>query len=84
MTQKAFIEVQFPIGPISLESYKERKANHAQILKTLGKWWGEKPMVLTRAIIIANGRVIVDETPAKLHERNKSGKLDDVFHDLTT
>jgi putative DNA methylase len=54
MTQRAFIEVQFPIGPLSLESYKERKANHAQILKTLGKWWGEKPMVLTRAIIIAS------------------------------
>ena len=53
MNQKSFIEVQFPIGPLSLESYKERKANHAQILKTLGKWWGEKPMVLTRAIVIA-------------------------------
>jgi hypothetical protein len=49
MTQPSLLEVQFPIGPLSLESYKERKANHAQILKTLGKWWGEKPMVLTRA-----------------------------------
>jgi adenine-specific DNA methylase len=54
MNQKSFIEVQFPIGPLSLESYKERKANHAQILKTLGKWWGEKPMVLTRAIVIGS------------------------------
>ena len=26
MTQKVFIEVQFPIGPLSLESYKERDA----------------------------------------------------------
>lgn len=54
MTQPSLLEVQFPIGPLSLESYKERKANHAQILKTLGKWWGEKPMVLTRALIIAS------------------------------
>jgi putative DNA methylase len=52
MSSKSFIEVQFPIGPLSLEAYKERKANHAQVLKPLGKWWGEKPMVLTRAIVL--------------------------------
>jgi putative DNA methylase len=51
MTQIAFIEVQFPIGPLSLESYKERRVSHGKIL-SLGKWWGEKPLVLTRAIII--------------------------------
>jgi ABC-2 type transport system ATP-binding protein len=44
----------------------------------------EVDAICTRAIIIAHGRVIVDETPARLRERNKSGKLDDVFHDLTT
>jgi len=54
MTAKSFIEVQFPIGPLSLESYKERKANHAQVLKPLGKWWGEKPLVLTRAIVLGS------------------------------
>ncbi len=48
---KAFIEVQFPIGPLSLESYKERRVSHGKVL-TLGKWWGEKPLVLTRAIIL--------------------------------
>lgn len=50
-TAKAFIEVQFPIGPLSLESYKERRVSHGKVL-TLGKWWGEKPLVLTRAIIL--------------------------------
>ncbi len=48
---KSFIEVQFPIGPLSLESYKERRVSHGKVL-TLGKWWGEKPLVLTRAIIL--------------------------------
>ncbi|MGF1612709.1 MAG: DUF1156 domain-containing protein [Gammaproteobacteria bacterium] len=49
---KAFIEVQFPIGPLSLESYKERDAKGAKALSSLGKWWGSKPLVLTRAIIL--------------------------------
>jgi len=50
---KTFIEVQFPIGPLSLESYKERRVSHGKVL-TLGKWWGEKPLVLTRAIILGS------------------------------
>ena len=52
MSQKAFIEVQFPIGPLSLESYKERDAKGAKVLSSLGKWWGAKPLVLVRAIVI--------------------------------
>ena len=53
MTAKTFLEVQFPIGPLSLESYKERDAKGAKILASLGKWWGAKPLVLVRAIVIA-------------------------------
>lgn len=52
MNQKAFIEVQFPIGPLSLESYKERDAKGSKALSSLGKWWGAKPIVLVRAIVI--------------------------------
>lgn len=52
-TAKTFIEVQFPIGPLSLESYMERKVSHGKVL-SLGKWWGEKPLVLTRAIILGS------------------------------
>ena len=48
---KSFIEVQFPIGPLSIESYMERRVSHGKVL-SLGKWWGEKPLVLTRAIIL--------------------------------
>lgn len=52
MNQKSFIEVQFPIGPLSLESYRERDAKGAKVLASLGKWWGAKPLVLVRAIVI--------------------------------
>src|SRR5690625_3633250 len=50
--QKAFIEVQFPVARLSAESYKERKAGAGQTLTGLGKWWGRKPLVLVRAIIL--------------------------------
>ncbi|WP_199317070.1 anti-phage-associated DUF1156 domain-containing protein [Chroococcidiopsis sp. FACHB-1243] len=50
--QKAFIEEQFPVSLISKESYKERKAGAGQTLTGLGKWWGRKPLILVRAVII--------------------------------
>ncbi len=37
----------------------------------------------SRAIIIAAGRVVADATPAELARRHPSGKLDDVFRDIT-
>ena len=49
---KTFIEVQFPIGPLSVESYIERLPYVGKPLNSLGKWWGSKPLVLTRAIIL--------------------------------
>lgn len=48
----SFIERQFPVAKVSAESYKERKANHAQTLTGLGKWWGRKPLGLVRATIL--------------------------------
>lgn len=48
----AFIEVQFPVSKLSKESYKERMSNVGQTLTGLGKWWGRKPLVLVRAIIL--------------------------------
>jgi putative DNA methylase len=48
----SFIEVQFPVSKLSKESYTERKANVGQTLTTLGKWWGRKPLVLVRAIVL--------------------------------
>ena len=49
---KAFIEEQFPVSLISKESYKERKAGGGQTLTGLGKWWGRKPLILVRSVII--------------------------------
>ncbi len=43
----------------------------------------EVDAVCTRAIVIANGRIVADATPAELEQRHPSGKLDDVFRLLT-
>jgi ABC-2 type transport system ATP-binding protein len=43
----------------------------------------EVDAVCTRAIIIAAGRVVADETPGALQARHPSGRLEDVFHQLT-
>ncbi len=48
----SFIETQFPVSRLSKESYKERKANSSQTLTGLGKWWGRKPLILVRAVIL--------------------------------
>lgn len=43
----------------------------------------EVDAVCSRAIIIANGRVVADATPAELEQRHPSGKLEEVFRELT-
>jgi ABC-2 type transport system ATP-binding protein len=43
----------------------------------------EVDAVCTRAVIIARGKVVADETPAALRSRAASGRLDDVFRALT-
>lgn len=48
----SFIETQFPVSKMSMESYKERTSNTGQTLTSLGKWWGRKPLVLCRATIL--------------------------------
>ena len=47
-----FIEQQFPVARLSMESYKERTAKQSQTLTGLGKWWGRKPLVLVRAALL--------------------------------
>lgn len=51
---RSFIETQFPIAQLSLESFLERDARTGKVLNSLGKWWGAKPIVLTRAILIGS------------------------------
>jgi ABC-2 type transport system ATP-binding protein len=43
----------------------------------------EVDAVCTRAIVIASGRIVVDATPAALSGMHPSGRLDDVFRQLT-
>ena len=43
----------------------------------------EVDAVCTRAIIITNGRIVANETPQELIARSPSGKLDDVFREIT-
>ena len=47
-----FMETQFPVSRLSKESYTERKAVAGQTLTGLGKWWGRKPLVICRAIML--------------------------------
>ncbi len=44
----------------------------------------EVDAVCNRAIIIAGGRILADETPKALAARAPSGRLDDVFRHITT
>ena len=39
--------------------------------------------VCTRAIIIANGRILADDTPGNLEARAPTGRLEDVFRSIT-
>jgi len=48
-----FIESQFPVGRLSAEAYKERKAGAGQTLTALGSYWkGRKPLILVRAVVL--------------------------------
>ncbi len=44
----------------------------------------EVEAICTRAVIIDQGRIVADATPAELAARSPHGRLDDVFRQLTT
>ena len=44
----------------------------------------EVDAICTRAMIIAKGRLLADDTPQALAARADSGRLDDVFRDITS
>jgi putative DNA methylase len=49
----SFIERQFPVGRLSAEAYKERRAGSGQTLTALGSYWkGRKPLILVRAVVL--------------------------------
>ena len=53
-------------------------------LVCLGHILEEVDAVCTRAIIITHGKVVFDGTPSELKERSPSGRLDEVFREITT
>jgi hypothetical protein len=95
---RCFLDTQFPVAKLSVESYKERKADHSQTLTGLGKWWGCKPLVLVRAAILgplmpASDDLAKDkETFLKLttmdqetlRRRKKARMPAEVIHEYTT
>jgi ABC-2 type transport system ATP-binding protein len=44
----------------------------------------EVEAICTRAVIIDQGRIVADATPAELAARSANGRLDEVFRQLTT
>ena len=61
----SFIEAQFPVGRLSAEAYKERKAGAGQTLTALGSYWkGRKPLILVRAVVLGTLLPATDD-PAK-------------------
>ena len=43
----------------------------------------EAEQVCNRAVIISDGRILVDSTPGELVEQSSSGRLDEVFRTIT-
>jgi len=74
----SFIERQFPVGRISAEAYKERKAGAGQTLTALGSYWkGRKPLILVRAVVLGSLLPASDDATADLDIFLKLMAMDD-------
>jgi putative DNA methylase len=74
----SFIEAQFPVGRLSAEAYKERKAGPGQTLTALGSYWkGRKPLILVRAVVLGTLLPATDDPAADLEIFLKLMGMDD-------
>lgn len=74
----SFIEQQFPVGRLSAEAYKERKAGASQTLTALGSYWkGRKPLILVRAVVLGALLPAGDDAAADLEIFLKLMGMDD-------
>jgi len=74
----SFIERQFPVGRLSAEAYKERKAGAGQTLTALGSYWkGRKPLILVRAVVLGCLLPATDDPAADLDMFLKLMAMDD-------
>ncbi|MCA3306923.1 MAG: DUF1156 domain-containing protein [Roseomonas sp.] len=75
----AFIERQFPVGRLSAEAYKERKANLGQTLTGLGSYWkGRKPLIMVRAVVLGCLLPATNDAAADLDVFLKLMAMDDM------
>lgn len=76
--ERSFIERQFPVGRLSAEAYKERKAGAGQTLTALGSYWkGRKPLILVRAVVLGCLLPATDDAAADLDIFLKLMAMDD-------
>lgn len=74
----SFIERQFPVGRLSAEAYKERKAGAGQTLTALGSYWkGRKPLILVRAVVLGSLLPATEDAAKDLHIFLKLMAMDD-------
>lgn len=74
----SFIEAEFPVGRLSAEAYKERKAGSGQTLTALGSYWkGRKPLILVRAVVLGCLLPTTDDAAADLDIFLKLMAMDD-------
>lgn len=74
----SLIERQLPVGRLSAEAYKERKAGAGQTLTALGSYWkGRKPLILVRAVVLGSLMPASDDAAADLDIFLKLMAMDD-------
>src|SRR6185503_12686661 len=74
----SFIERQLPVGRLSAEAYKERKAGAGHTLTSLGSYWkGRKPLILVRAVILGSLLPTTGDAAADLNIFLKLMAMDD-------
>ena len=69
------------LWPVVREMIKEMSADKAIIIST--HILEEVDAVCTRTVIIADGQVVANGTPAELRAKDPQGRLDVVFRNLT-
>src|SRR2546423_8491980 len=74
----SFIEQQLPVGRLSAEAYKERKAGAGQTLTALGSYWkGRKPLILVKACVLGALLPTTDKLECDLEIFEKLMAIDD-------
>ncbi|MCX7704025.1 MAG: DUF1156 domain-containing protein, partial [Planctomycetota bacterium] len=74
MSEKSFIELDFPIKEVSEESAREKSLRHGHI-STLHVWWARRPLAASRASIYAS----LTPAPKDEKERKERARFISIF-----